>query len=113
LTDADKETSRRKSAVRSKVEHPFLTKRLWKGALPWPGEECQPSLCHAGDVEHQQMGTAFDGTGTPGMNKMREISPLPVPRRALYPMKTLFESRFRLTLIPSLHFATACSALPY
>lgn len=30
LTDADKETNRRKSAVRSKVEHPFLTlKRLW------------------------------------------------------------------------------------
>lgn len=30
LTDADKETHRRKSSVRSKVEHPFLTlKRLW------------------------------------------------------------------------------------
>ena len=30
LTEADKETNRRKSAVRSKVEHPFLTlKRLW------------------------------------------------------------------------------------
>ncbi len=30
LTDADKQTNRRKSAVRSKVEHPFLTvKRLW------------------------------------------------------------------------------------
>jgi len=30
LTDADKETNRRKSSVRSKVEHPFLTlKRLW------------------------------------------------------------------------------------
>jgi IS5 family transposase len=30
LNDADKETNRRKSAVRSKVEHPFLTlKRLW------------------------------------------------------------------------------------
>lgn len=30
LSDADKETNRRKSAVRSKVEHPFLTlKRLW------------------------------------------------------------------------------------
>jgi IS5 family transposase len=30
LTDEDKETNRRKSAVRSKVEHPFLTlKRLW------------------------------------------------------------------------------------
>ena len=30
LTDDDKETNRRKSAVRSKVEHPFLTlKRLW------------------------------------------------------------------------------------
>ncbi len=30
LTDADKETNRRKSAVRSKVEHPFLTiKRIW------------------------------------------------------------------------------------
>jgi IS5 family transposase len=30
LTDADKETNRRKSAVRSRVEHPFLTlKRLW------------------------------------------------------------------------------------
>jgi IS5 family transposase len=30
LTDADKDTNRRKSSVRSKVEHPFLTlKRLW------------------------------------------------------------------------------------
>ena len=30
MSDADKETNRRKSAVRSKVEHPFLTiKRLW------------------------------------------------------------------------------------
>ena len=30
LTDADKNTNRRKSAVRSKVEHPFLTlKRFW------------------------------------------------------------------------------------
>lgn len=30
LTDADKQTNRRKSAVRSKVEHPFLgLKRLW------------------------------------------------------------------------------------
>jgi IS5 family transposase len=30
LTDADKNTNRRKSAVRAKVEHPFLTlKRLW------------------------------------------------------------------------------------
>jgi len=30
LTDADKEANRRKSSVRSKVEHPFLTlKRLW------------------------------------------------------------------------------------
>ena len=30
LTDADKATNRRKSSVRSKVEHPFLTlKRLW------------------------------------------------------------------------------------
>jgi len=30
LADADKETNRRKSAVRSRVEHPFLTlKRLW------------------------------------------------------------------------------------
>ena len=30
LSDADKETNRRKSAVRSKVEHPFLElKRLW------------------------------------------------------------------------------------
>ena len=30
LTDADKRTNRRKSAVRSKVEHPFLTlKRFW------------------------------------------------------------------------------------
>jgi transposase, IS5 family len=30
LSDADKQTNRRKSAVRSKVEHPFLTlKRIW------------------------------------------------------------------------------------
>ena len=30
LTDADKETNRRKSSVRSKIEHPFLTlKRIW------------------------------------------------------------------------------------
>jgi IS5 family transposase len=30
LSEADKETNRRKSAVRSKVEHPFLTlKRFW------------------------------------------------------------------------------------
>ena len=30
LSDADKQTNRRKSAVRAKVEHPFLTlKRLW------------------------------------------------------------------------------------
>jgi IS5 family transposase len=30
LTDADKETNRRKSSIRSKVEHPFLIlKRLW------------------------------------------------------------------------------------
>ena len=30
LTEADKQTNRRKSSVRSKVEHPFLTlKRLW------------------------------------------------------------------------------------
>jgi len=30
LSDADRETNRRKSSVRSKVEHPFLTlKRLW------------------------------------------------------------------------------------
>jgi IS5 family transposase len=30
LSEADKQTNRRKSAVRSKVEHPFLTlKRLW------------------------------------------------------------------------------------
>lgn len=30
LTDADKNTHRRKSAVRSKVEHAFLTlKRIW------------------------------------------------------------------------------------
>nr|ALV86795.1 transposase [uncultured bacterium P11N2] len=30
LTEANKETNRRKSSVRSKVEHPFLTlKRLW------------------------------------------------------------------------------------
>ena len=30
LSDGDKQTNRRKSAVRSKVEHPFLTlKRLW------------------------------------------------------------------------------------
>ena len=33
LTAADKETNRRKSSVRSKVEHPFLTlKRLWSFA---------------------------------------------------------------------------------
>ena len=30
LSEADKQTNRRKSSVRSKVEHPFLTlKRLW------------------------------------------------------------------------------------
>ena len=30
LSDADKETNRRKSSVRSKIEHPFLTlKRIW------------------------------------------------------------------------------------
>ena len=30
LSDADKQTNRRKSAVRSKIEHPFLTlKRIW------------------------------------------------------------------------------------
>ncbi len=30
LTDADRDTNRRKSSIRSKVEHPFLTiKRLW------------------------------------------------------------------------------------
>ena len=30
LSDADRQTNRRKSSVRSKVEHPFLTlKRLW------------------------------------------------------------------------------------
>ena len=30
LSDVDKETNRRKSSVRSKVEHPFLTlKRIW------------------------------------------------------------------------------------
>ena len=30
LTDADKETNRRKSSIRAKVEHPFLTlKRIW------------------------------------------------------------------------------------
>jgi len=30
LTEADGETNRRKSSIRSKVEHPFLTlKRLW------------------------------------------------------------------------------------
>ena len=30
LTDADKETNRRKSSIRAKVEHPFLIlKRLW------------------------------------------------------------------------------------
>jgi IS5 family transposase len=30
LTDSDKETNRKKSSVRSKVEHPFLTlKHLW------------------------------------------------------------------------------------
>ena len=30
LTEADKATNRRKSRIRSKVEHPFLTlKRLW------------------------------------------------------------------------------------
>ena len=30
LTEADKDTNRRKSSARSKVEHPFLTlKRLW------------------------------------------------------------------------------------
>ena len=30
MTDADKETNRRKSSVRSKIEHPFLTlKRIW------------------------------------------------------------------------------------
>jgi len=30
LSDADKQTNRRKSSVRSKIEHPFLTlKRIW------------------------------------------------------------------------------------
>ena len=30
MTGADKDTNRRKSSVRSKVEHPFLTlKRIW------------------------------------------------------------------------------------
>ena len=30
LTEADKDTNRRKSSVRSKIEHPFLTiKRIW------------------------------------------------------------------------------------
>lgn len=30
LTEADRETNRRKSSIRAKVEHPFLTvKRLW------------------------------------------------------------------------------------
>jgi len=53
LTEADKQTNRRKSAVRSEVEHPFLTiKRLWGfGTVRYhgfPGQECQSGVRDAG-----------------------------------------------------------------
>jgi IS5 family transposase len=51
LTDADRMTNRRKSSVRSKVEHPFLTLKaslgLCQDPLSRPSQECPtgPSRC--------------------------------------------------------------------
>ena len=70
LTKADRQTNRRKSAVRSKIEHPFLTlKRLWGFArVRYRGlaKNANRAFAMLAMVsQHRQMGTTFDGTGAP------------------------------------------------
>ena len=81
LTEADKASNRRKSSVRSKVEHRFLTlKRLWVGQSPlsWSRQEHQSGVCHAGDAQHQQqMGTTSDRRGESCMRRIGGISRIP------------------------------------
>jgi hypothetical protein len=99
LTDADKATNRCKSSVRSKVEHLFLTLKplgLYQGSLSRLGEKRQSGFCHAGDAQHQQMGTTAHRSGAFGMSRMQENSLSPGSKLSIYPMKTRFASRFRL-----------------
>ena len=53
-----------------------------------------------------------DGTGAPGMSKMRGNPPHPALEKASHPMPTAFASRFRLNFSSSLHFAVAYSVFP-
>jgi IS5 family transposase len=116
LSDADKETNRRKSSVRSKVEHPFLTlKRLWGFAkVRYRGlaKNANRAFAMLAMLNVSQMGTTADGRGASGMSKIQGNSPVSALERTDYPMKTAFPSRFRLDFSSSSLFAVACSAFP-
>ncbi len=116
LTDADKETNRRKSSVRSKVEHPFLTlKRLWgfaKTRYRGLAKNANRAFAMLAMVNLVQMGTTADGRGASGMSEMPGNPPPPKPKTAFCQMKIPFASRFCLDLNSPSFAAATCSANP-
>ena len=94
------ETNRRKSSVRSKVEHPFLIlKRLWSFA------------------KVRYRGLAKNANRAFAMLAMLNISkwgspPLPGMKKTIYSMKIQFASQLRLDLYLPPRFATSCSTFP-
>ena len=114
LMEADKETNRRKSSVRSKAPVPDLEAPvgLCQGALSRLGKECQPGLRRAGDAQHQQMGTTSHRRGASGMGRMRRNSLRSGSKQADYLMKMTLASQFRLDFSSLLNFAAAYSAFP-
>ena len=80
LTEADKDTNRRKSSVRSKVEHPFLTlKRIWGFAkVRYRGlaKNANPRVRDARPGQSEQMGKATHRTGASSMSEIRGYTPL-------------------------------------
>jgi len=80
LSDADRETNRRKSSVRSKVEHPFLTlKRLWglaKTSYRGLAKKANrafatksPAVGMLAMFNLFKWGKSLDGRGAPNMSK--------------------------------------------
>lgn len=67
---------------------------LCQGSLSWPGEECQPGFCHAGETQLGQMGMTSDGTGVSGMSRKRGNHPHPSRNKAGYSIKMTFSSQF-------------------
>jgi IS5 family transposase len=115
LTDADKETNRRWSSVRSKVEHPFLTlKRLWGFAkVRYRGlAKNANDLRHAGCAQHQQMGPTSDGRGASSMSRMQRNLRRSRSKQACHLMKMTLTSQFRFNFSLPPNFSAACSALP-